>query len=130
MILINVIYAVTYISWINDDDPVLPKFGCIFGSYTTPSCSTTHNQQFTAVTFATNNKKVDTTSKLSSLPPSLLGTTESTISFKFMSYPHVQITDNNRNDNTGQSNNNNPLHYMFKTLKYPSPIIKFNYLQG
>jgi hypothetical protein len=64
MILSNIIYAVTYISWINDDNSVLPKFGCILGSYTTPSCSTTHNQQFTAVTFSTKNKKGKTTGKL------------------------------------------------------------------
>jgi len=37
------------IGWINDDDSVLPKSGCILGSYATPSCSTTHNQQFTTV---------------------------------------------------------------------------------
>jgi hypothetical protein len=64
MILSNVIYAVTYIGWINDDDSVLPKFGCIFGSYTTPSCSTTHNQEFTAVPFSMKNKKGKTNGKL------------------------------------------------------------------
>jgi len=34
---------------------------------------------------------------------------------------------NSASDNSGSSKNNNCLSYLFQTLKYPFPNIKFNY---